>query len=86
MKAKELKRLEQKVYDYETEVNCALGELANAATQVLGYEVVADLCSGCSEIEFRVVSDNGVPDTDSCIKMEEVISALRRTDDDKGFA
>ena len=75
MKAKELKRLEQKVYDYESKVNGALADLAIAATQILGYEVVADFCSG-NEIEFRVVNSNDMPDTDSCIRMEEVLAKL----------
>ena len=76
MKEKELKRLEQKVYDYEAKANGALAELANAATQILGYEVVADLCHG-SEIEFRIIDDNGRPDSDSCIRMEEVIEKIK---------
>ena len=75
-KVRELKRLEQKVYDYESELNGSLEELAKAASLALGYEVVADLCHG-NEIEFRVYGDNDVPDADSCIKMEEVIAKMK---------
>lgn len=75
-KVRELKRLEQKVYDYESKLNGSLEELAKAASLALEYEVVADLCHG-NEIEFRVYGDNDVPDTDSCIKMEEVIAKIK---------
>lgn len=75
-KIRELKRLEKKVYDYESKLNGSLEGLAIAASLVLGYEVVADLCHG-NEIEFRVYGDNDVPDTDSCIKMEEVIAKIK---------
>lgn len=77
MKPNELKKLEQKVYVYEAKLNCALEELANAVTPILGYDVVADLCSGGSEIEFRAICNDGVSDSDSCIRMEEVISLLK---------
>lgn len=75
-KVRELKRLEQKVYEYENKLRGSLEELAIVASLVLGYEVVADLCPG-SEIEFRVYGNNDVPDTESCIKMEEVIAKIK---------
>ncbi len=75
-KVRELKRLEKKVYDYESKLSGSLEELAIAASLALGYEVVADLCKG-NEIEFRVYDDNGVPDADSCIKIEEVIAKIK---------
>lgn len=77
MKPNELKKLEQKVYVYEAKLNCALEELANTVTLILGYEVVAELCSGGSEIEFRTICDDGRPDSDCCIRMEDVISLLK---------
>lgn len=75
-KVRDLKRLEQKTYDYESQLSASLEELAKAVSLVLGYEVVADFCHG-NEIEFRVYGDNGVPDTDSCIRMEEVIAKIK---------
>lgn len=75
-KVRDLKRLEQKVYDYESRLKGSLEELAKAASLILGYEVVADFCHG-NEIEFRVYGDNDVPDADSCIRMEEVIAKIK---------
>ena len=71
-KVRELKRLEQKVFDYEAKLNSSLQELAKAASLALGYEVAADLCNG-GEIEFRRVMGDGVPDTDSCIYLEDIL-------------
>ena len=79
MNVQVLKRLERKVYEYENNVNEALEDLSKEVSLVLGYEVVADLCSGGYEIEFRTVSDNGRTDTDSCIRMEDVIAKLQKT-------
>lgn len=75
-KVRDLKKLEHKVYDYESKLRGSLEELAKAVSLVLGYEVVADLCNG-QEIEFRVIGDNDVPDDDSCIRMEEVIAKIK---------
>ena len=73
---KKLKNLEQKVYNYESKLNGCLQKLASAASLELGFEVVADLCPG-NEIEFRIYDDNGVPDTKSCIILEEVIKKIK---------
>ena len=75
-KARDLKRLEHKVYDYESKLRGSLEELARAVSPVLGYDVVADLCQG-QEIEFRVNGDDDVPDSDSCIRMEDVIALIK---------
>ncbi len=49
-----------------------LQELAHAASERLGYDVVADLCKG-GEIEFRRVMKDGVADDNSCIRFEDVL-------------
>lgn len=75
MTIREIKRLEQKVYEYETKLNGSLQKLAAAASLVLGYDVVADLCNG-NEIEFRVFGDKDVSDTDSCIRINEILTQI----------
>lgn len=50
-----------------------LQELSLAASERLGYDVVADLCKG-GEIEFRRISEDGVPDASSCILIEDVLT------------
>ena len=76
-KVRELKRLEQEVYECEAKLGASLEKLTRTASLVLGYEVVADLCNG-SEIEFRTISDNGVPDDDSCIRVEDILAELKK--------
>lgn len=76
MNKKKLIKLQDKCLSCENALNNALSELAIAASEILGYEVVADLCSG-SEIEFRVIKDNDVPDSNSCIRMEDILSELK---------
>ena len=78
MNEKDLRNAERQVYECAVRLNGALEELSNAVSLVLGYEVVADLCSGGTEIEFRIVSDSDVVDSDSCIRMEDVISRLKK--------
>ena len=77
MTEREIKRLERKVYKCESELNGALSQLANAASSVLGYEVIADYCHG-DEIEFRVVDDNDMADSETCITMEDVLTKINR--------
>lgn len=50
-----------------------LQELAQAASERLGYDVVADLCKG-GEIEFRRILEDGVPDANSSILIEDVLT------------
>ncbi len=49
-----------------------LQELAHAASERLGYDVVADLCKG-GEIEFRRIMEDGVPDSNSCILIGDIL-------------
>ena len=53
-----------------------LGELGTAASEALGYGVVADICAG-TEIEFRTLDEHGMPDEDACIEFEDIISKLK---------
>ena len=46
MTRKQLIKLEEKCYELNAELSGALGNLAKAASGVLGYEVVA-ACGGC---------------------------------------
>lgn len=72
---KKILDLEKKVLDASAHLDSALGQLGAAASEILGYEVVADICNG-DEIEFREVGDNGVEDAFSCIRIEEVIDKI----------
>lgn len=76
MTIKELCRIENKVYDLSASLMCQLRILGKAASEILGYQVDADLCNG-NEIEFRTVGEDGIADTNSCIRMEEVIDKLK---------
>ena len=75
MTKKKILSLEKKALDTFIQLQSALGQLGAAASDILGYEVVADLCNG-EEIEFREVCDNGVADTFSCIRIEEIIDKI----------
>lgn len=72
---KKILDLEKKVLDASGRLESALGELGAAASEILGYEVVADICNG-EEIEIREVCDNGVADAFSCIKIEDIIDKI----------
>ena len=59
----------------ENAENKLLGEaqkLSRIASEYLGYEVVAVLCAG-SEIEFRRVMKDGISDSFSTIRLEDII-------------
>ena len=73
---KKILRAEQLCYDYSNDLTNALGTLARMASEVLGYEVVADICNG-DEIEFRTMIDDGVADDDIAIRMEDIISKIK---------
>lgn len=77
MDKKKLIKLQDKCFSCENALNKALSNLAVAASEVLGYEVVADICHG-SEIEFRTITDNDVPDSNSCIRMEDILAELKK--------
>lgn len=71
----QLRRLVNNVYAASDKLISALSKLSQAASTVLGYEVVADICAG-KEIEFRKVDESGVAVWDDCIRIEEIISKL----------
>lgn len=73
MTDKQIIKLSNGVLSASIGLSSKLQELASAASERLGYEVVADLCKG-GEIEFRRVMDDGVADTDSCIRLEDVLA------------
>lgn len=50
-----------------------LQELSRAASERLGYDVVADICNG-GEIEFRRILKDGLADDNSCILIEDVLT------------
>ena len=50
-----------------------LQELSRAASERLGYDVVADLCKG-GKIEFRRILEDDSPDPNSCILIEDVLT------------
>lgn len=72
MTDKQIINLNNKVLSLNIDLSSKLQELAHAASERLGYDVVADLCNG-AEIEFRRIMDDGVPDTDSCILLEDIL-------------
>lgn len=77
MTEKKLMKLNDKVIEAENKLNSALSDLAIAASEVLGCEVTACLCNG-GEIEMRTVDNSGYIDADSTIRLEDVISELKR--------
>lgn len=62
----------RKVEDAENRLMSAAGDLSRIASDYLGYEVSADLCAG-SEIEFRRVMKDGLSDSFSTIRLEDII-------------
>ena len=73
MTDKQLIRLNDEVLSLSIELSSTLQKLAHVASERLGYDVVADLCNG-AEIEFRRITDDGVADSDSCIRLEEILA------------
>ena len=55
----------------------ALGNLGKIASKILGFEIIADNCS-CNEIEFRKVLSDGVVDSFSTIRLEEIIDIINK--------
>lgn len=62
--------------DYSNSLTGALGTLASMASEVLGYEVVADICNG-NEIEFRTIINDSVANNDVAIRIEDIIDKLK---------
>ena len=69
---KQLLSAYKKVEDAENRLICVAGELSRIASDYLGYEVSAELCAG-SEIEFRRVMKDGLSDSFSTIRLEDII-------------
>lgn len=76
-KIDELRHLEDNVYLSSAKLNRALSELGRAASEILGYEVVADLCGG-DEIEFRSVGEHDAVDDFACIRIEDILNILEK--------
>ena len=76
MTEKQIRHLEENVYKFSSGLSGALEILGSKASEILGYEVKADICNG-EEIEFRKMSEDGYVDADSCIRMEEIIKKLK---------
>lgn len=73
MTDKQIINLNDQVLSLNIDMSNKLQELARAASERLGYDVVADLCTG-AEIEFRRIMDDGVPDTESCLLLEDILA------------
>ena len=69
---KQLLSAYKKVEDAENRLMYAAEDLSRIASDYLGYEVSAELCAG-SEIEFRRVMKDGLSDSFSTIRLEDII-------------
>ena len=72
MTDKQIIKLSNNVLTLSIDLSSKLQKLARAASERLGYDVVVDLCNG-AEIEFRVIKEDGVADSDSCIRLEDIL-------------
>ena len=75
MNKKQLLKTYKKALDAENAANIALQELSRAASDVLGENVIADICVG-SEIEFRHVDEYGLPDAEETILLEDILERI----------
>lgn len=73
---KKILRAEQLCYNYSNSLTSALEVLASMASEVLGYEVVADICNG-NEIEFRTIINDSVANNDVAIRIGDIIDKLK---------
>ena len=73
---KKILRAEQLCYNYSNSLTSALEVLASMASEVLGYEVVADICNG-NEIEFRTIINDSVANNDVAIRIGDIIGKLK---------
>lgn len=69
---KQLLSAYKKVEDAARNLMFAAQDLSRIASEYLGYEVDAELCAG-SEIEFRRVMKDGLLDSFSTIRLEDII-------------
>ena len=73
---KQIRKIEDKVYKLSSDLTAELEKLSSIATDILGYDVVSDICNG-SEIEFRTIDKCGYVDDYECIRIEDVINKLK---------
>lgn len=71
MTANQLMKLYDKVNDLNSQLQAALETLGNAASEMYGQELQADLC-GDNEIEFRLM-DGDFADVNTCIRIEDIL-------------
>lgn len=62
----------KRVENAETRLMLLAQDLSRIASDYLGYEVNAELCAD-SEIEFRRVMEDGLSDSFSTIRLEDII-------------
>lgn len=60
-----------------SELQGALEDCSRIASNILGYNVVADLCSSI-EIEFRRICSDDRPDNWDCIRFEDICDMVKR--------
>ena len=60
----------------DNRLECKMGKLGRLATEIYGEELIADMCAG-SEIEFRILDDDGFVDADSTIRIEDIIAKTK---------
>lgn len=77
MTERQLREVENRVYRYSHLMEGALTRLAEMATDILGYEVHADICGG-GEIEFRPLDRYGYVEDMECIRMDDILAELNR--------
>lgn len=49
------------------------GELSRVASVFYGKNVDAKICAG-GEIEFRLIGEDGIPDSDNTIRIEDILN------------
>lgn len=65
------------VLSIRADLSCMVGKLEKAASEILGYDVAVCLCIG-NEIEFHKVDDDGVPNPDSYILLEDIVKLSKK--------
>lgn len=65
------KYVEEKMND----LDLAVQALSRAASEAVGTELHADVCSG-DEIEFRLTDENGLGDPETCIRIEDIMEMI----------
>lgn len=71
-----LHKLEKSVYDAHNRLISELEKLSKEASKLYGEELAAEICNG-AEIEYRTYSREGVPNSDICIRVEDICDRNR---------